>query len=332
MRSVEEAFTAESGSRHARLLGLAYRLTGSITDAEAVLRQARVRFAGGGDVADSPAHCPEDGLSGAVGELAVDRALSGAARREHYVGPWLPEPIVTLEVPARTTDPLERITRAEDVRMAALRVLQQLTPEQRIALVLHENFEVPFEEIAGMLGCTATTAGQYASRARRVMNEARPPRRVPATEQHELVEAMLAALASGDEWRLARLLHPHVSVHGDSDGKARTALRPVHGRDKVTRFLLSLMRKYPSPTPSNVRSVLVNGDPGLLLPGTSSGDVFRDSAAVRVVGFAVRDGCVAEIHDIVNPDKLTRISCSPPTAEPLSAVETGGMSESRRSW
>ncbi|WP_245694470.1 RNA polymerase sigma factor SigJ [Actinopolyspora mzabensis] len=307
---MEEAFTAESDSRHARLLGLAYRLTGSIADAEAVLRQARARFAETGNVVDSPGHDPSDGLSGAVGRLSVDRALSGAARREHYVGPWLPEPIVTLEVPARTVDPLERITRAEDVRMAALRVLQQLTPEQRIALVLHENFGVPFEGIAGMLGCTGPIAGQYASRARRIMSEARPPRRVPATEQHELVDAMLAALVAGDQWRLARLLHPHVSVHGDSDGKARTALRPVHGRDKVTRFLFSLMRKYPSPTPSNVRSVLVNGDPGLLLTGTSDGNVSRDPAAVRVVGFAVRDGCVAEIHDIVNPDKLSRISHS----------------------
>ncbi|MGJ7907195.1 RNA polymerase sigma factor SigJ [Actinopolyspora sp. H202] len=310
MRSVEEAFTADSDSPHARLLGLAYRLTGSIADAEAVLRQARARFAGPGSEKDSPGHCTNDELSGAVGRLSVDRALSGAARREHYVGPWLPEPIVTLEEPVRLVDPLARITRAEDVRMAALRVLQQLTPEQRISLVLHENFGVPFEEIAGMLGCTSTTAGQYAARARRIMIEARPPRRVPATEQHELVAAMLAALAAGDQWRLARLLHPHVSVHGDSDGKARTALRPVHGRDKVTRFLFSLMRKYPSPTPSNVRSVLVNGDPGLLLPGVSSGNVPSDSVVVRVVGFAVRDGCVAEIHDIVNPDKLTGISRS----------------------
>ncbi|ASU80885.1 RNA polymerase sigma factor SigJ [Actinopolyspora erythraea] len=308
MRSAEEALAAEFDSPRARLLGLVYRLTGSITESEEVVRRTRQRSAEPRDHAGPSGSDPDEWLCGPPGRLSIERALAGAAHREHYVGPWLPEPIVTWQANTRPLDPLETLGRAEDVRMAALRVLQQLTPEQRIALVMHENFEVPFDRIAGMLGCTVTAAGQYASRARRAMNEARPPHRVPAAEQHELIETLLTALAAGDQWRLARLLHPHVSVHGDSDGKARTALRPVHGRDKVTRFLLSMMRKYPSATLLNLRSVLVNGDPGLLLPGIRGGGSSQGGVSARVIGFAVRDGCVAEIHDIVNPDKLTRVS------------------------
>ncbi|MER7081967.1 nuclear transport factor 2 family protein, partial [Saccharopolyspora kobensis] len=140
----------------------------------------------------------------------------------------------------------------------------------------------------------------HASRARRAMADADPPQRVPLPEQQRVVEAFLAALASKDVDAVARTLHPTVVVLGDSGGKARTARRPVVGIDKVARFAVGLMQKYDDKLLENIRLVLVNGDLGVLLPGSPE-------VAPRVFTIAIRDGRPAEIFDVVNPDKLTRI-------------------------
>ncbi|PRW64113.1 sigma factor-like helix-turn-helix DNA-binding protein [Actinopolyspora mortivallis] len=306
MRSAEDVLATEFDEQRARLFGLAYRLTGSISDSEDVVEETRTRLTGLSGTEDPGGDRPGDLMIRTVAALALERARLAAGRRKHYVGPWLPEPIVT-EHHCPATNPLGSVVRAEDVRMAALRIVQQLPPEQRVALVLREVVGLPLTEIAVLLGCTEEQAEHHACRARRTVDEAHPPRRVPASHQHETVQALLAALSAEDQWAVARMLDPRVSVHGDSDGKARTALRPVHGRDRVTRFLLALIRRYATSALKNMRSVLVNGDPGLLLPGSPAGTPFDRAVAPRVVGFAVREGRAAEIHDIVNPDKLTRV-------------------------
>ncbi|SFS93215.1 sigma-70 family RNA polymerase sigma factor [Saccharopolyspora flava] len=276
-----------------RLIGLGYRLTGRITDAEDAVQDAWLRLAD-----TDPAEIRDLGawLTTVVSRLCLDRMRSAAVRRESYVGPWLPEPLVS----AVDSDPGDIVAGQDDLRMAAMRVLHELPPDQRLALVLHDGFEVPFAEIAEVLGCSAPTARQHASRARRAMADAAPPERVPLPEQQRVLEEFLTAVAAADLPALTRLLHPAAAVYGDSGGKARTARRPVHGAEKVARFAVGLIEKYGTELVTSGRPVLVNGDLGLLLPGTPD-------AGPRVFSLAVRDGRTAELFDIVNPDKLTHV-------------------------
>ncbi|MDA3646630.1 sigma-70 family RNA polymerase sigma factor [Saccharopolyspora indica] len=284
---------AEFDQHRNRLIGLGYRLTGRIADAEDAVQDAWLRLAtvDRDDIRDLGAW-----LTTVVSRLCLDRMRSAAVQREQYVGPWLPEPLVT----SLDADPGDIVAGQDDLRMAALRVLHELPPDQRLAFVLHDGFEVPFAEIAEVLGCSVVAARQHASRARRAMADADPPPRAPLPEQQRVVEEFLAAVASKDVSAVARTLHPTVVVLGDSGGKARTARRPVVGVDKVARFTVGLMQKYDDKLLENLRLVLVNGDLGVLLPGSPE-------VAPRVFTLAIRDGRPAEIFDVVNPDKLTRI-------------------------
>lgn len=284
---------AEFDQHRHRLIGLGYRLTGRIADAEDAVQDAWLRLAtvDRDDIRDLGAW-----LTTVVSRLCLDRMRSAAVQREQYVGPWLPEPLVT----SLDDDPGDIVAGQDDLRMAALRVLHELPPDQRLAFVLHDGFEVPFAEIAEVLGCSVVSARQHASRARRAMADADPPPRVPLPEQQRVVEEFLAALASKDVDAVARTLHPTVVVLGDSGGKARTARRPVVGIDKVARFAVGLMQKYDDKLLDNTRLVMVNGDLGVLLPGSPE-------VSPRVFTLAIRDGRPATIFDVVNPDKLTRV-------------------------
>lgn len=277
-----------------RLTGLAYRLTGTLADAEDAVQEAWLRLAEAdyASVRDLGAW-----LTTVTSRLCLDRMRSAAARREQYVGPWLPEPVV-----AEEDDPSSVVVQRDDLRMAALRVLHELPAEQRLALVLHDGFDVPFREIAEVLGCELSAARQHASRARRTLERADPPPRVSSDEQRETLERFLAAVTERDVPAITRTLHPDAVVVADSDGKARTARQPVHGADKIARFAAGLMAKYGSALFGSARPVLVNGDTGLLLPGAPEAGV-----APRVMTLATRQGRVAEIFDVVNPDKLTRV-------------------------
>ena len=291
---------AEFEQHRPRLTALAYRLTGRLADAEDAVQEAWLRL----DAERSEIRDLGPWLSTVVGRICLDRVRSASARRERYAGPWLPEPVVT-DVDAR--DPLELVVDRDELRMAALRVLHELSPDQRVAFVLHDGFDVPFAEIAELLDCPVPTARQHASRARRAMAEAPP--RVPAPQQQEMLERFLAAVAGGDLDELTRLLHPRATLFGDSDGKAPTARRPVLGGEKIARFALGLAAKYGDRLWSSARPVLVNGERGLITPGEPEGTGTR-RVAHRVVGFAWRDGLIAEIYDVVNPEKLGRVDFS----------------------
>ena len=185
-------------------------------------------------------------------------------------------------------------------------VLERLTPERRVAFVLHDALAVPFAEIADVLGCSVATARQHASRARRAVAEADPPPRVGLDEQHVVLEAFLAALAAGDVPAVTALLHPAAVVLGDGGGRERTTRRPVTGADKVARFLLGLQQRYGAARLAAAATpVLVNGDLGLLFPAFP-GDGAQPPLGRRVSCFAVRGGRIAAVYDVVNPDKLTR--------------------------
>ncbi|MFC5287559.1 sigma-70 family RNA polymerase sigma factor [Actinokineospora guangxiensis] len=293
---------AETFDEHRdHLLGVAYRLTGTLADAEDAVQDAWLRLS----TVDDPATIRDlrGWLTTVVGRLCLDRLRSAAVRRERYVGPWLPEPVVAPLVGAPGEDPADAAVRGDDVRMAALVVLDRLTPEQRVALVLHDAFAVPYAQIAATLGCTEPTARQHASRARKAVAAADPPPRVALAEQQEMLGRFLAALAEGDLAAVVALLHPDVVLTGDSDGKARTARHHVAGTDKVSRFLLGLMRQYGVDKLGSMTPVLVNGDLGMLAPEVTGERTLNR----RVTTFTIRDGRVVAIYDIVNPDKLTRV-------------------------
>ena len=293
VESSTAALAAEFDQHRSRLIGLGYRLTGRWADAEDAVQDAWLRLA-----AADHARIRDLGawLTTTVGRLCLDRMRSAAVRRESYVGPWLPEPLVT----ASDADPGELVADKDDLRLAALRVLHELSPDQRLAFVLHDGFEVPFGEISEVLGCSPAAARQHAARGRRAMADADPPERAPLPAQQRALEDFMSAVATKDIAAIARALHPDAVVYGDSGGKARTARRPVTGADKVARFAAGLMDKYGAALIEDARPVLVNGDPGMWLPGS-------EQVAARVFSIAVRDGKTAEIYDIVNPDKLTHV-------------------------
>ncbi|MDQ3988666.1 MAG: sigma-70 family RNA polymerase sigma factor [Actinomycetota bacterium] len=295
-----DALAGEFQQHRSHLLAVGYRLTGSWVDAEDAVQESWLRL--------QRVEPPRDlraWLTTVVGRLCLDRLRSAMARRECYVGPWLPEPVVTPLEGAGS--PADDVVRDEGVRMAALVVLERLTPEQRVAFVLHDTLSIPFAEIADVLGCSVAAARQHASRARRTVAEADPPPRVGLIEQRAVLDAFVAALASGDLRAVVALLASDAVVLGDGGGHERTARRPVVGADKVARFLLGLQQRYQAAQRAAAATpVLVNGDLGLLFPAFP-GDAAHPPLGRRVSCFAVRDSRVTAVYDIVNPGKLTHV-------------------------
>lgn len=280
------AFEAE----RARLLALAYRLSGSVADAEDAVQEAWLRFERAEGVRD-----PAAWLTTVVSRICFDRLTSAAARREHYVGTWLPEPVV-LDRVAETTDPLEVVVRDDELRYAALVVLDALPPPQRVALVLHDAFDVPFAQVAEVLGVSAAHARQLAVRARRAVSSAPAP--VSAGEHAEAVERLMRAVLEGNLDAVVAALHPDVVAYGDSNGLTPTAGRPIRGAADVARFLLGLVRLHGPERLASLRFVDVNGRLGFATPGTD------ERFPARVTAFTVTDGRVVATYDIANPDKL----------------------------
>ena len=276
------------------LLAVAYRLTGTVADAEDVVQDAWLRWDAHRDtVVDDLAAW----LTTVVSRLSLDRLRSAAHRREAYAGQWLPEPVVTTLDGA---DPLAAVVAGEDARFAVMVVLEQLTPDQRVAFVLHDGFALSFAEVADVLGTTSAAARQLASRARRAV--ARAPN--SSGDHAAVVEKLLAAMASGDLGAVVALLHPEVTFTGDANRRAPTAPQVIRGRDKVARFLFGLAHRY-GPRLFEVGQLgLVNGELGLFTRGAEA-DGDWPPIAPRIHALTVSDGRVVAIYDIANPDKFT---------------------------
>jgi RNA polymerase sigma-70 factor, ECF subfamily len=289
------------------LIGVAYRITGTLADAEDAVQEAWLRLSKLDADQASQLRDLRAWLTTVVSRIGLDRLRSAAVRRERYMGSWLPEPIVTpMPEQDQPDDPLARVVRDDGVRMAAMVVLERLSPAQRVAFVLHDAFAVPFGEIAKILGCSEAAARQHASRGRRVVADADPPARASMAQQQELLFALTSAVRSGDLDAVVQLLHPQVVAVGDAGGRERTARRPVVGARNVARFFLGLVRRYGDHVLTSATPVLVNGDLGLFVPAEPEQDD-RPSVARRVNVIAVRDGKIATFYDMVNPDKLTRL-------------------------
>ncbi|KUI48397.1 RNA polymerase subunit sigma [Mycobacterium sp. GA-1199] len=278
------------------LLSVAYRLTGTMADAEDIVQDAWLRWNGAHHESINDLRA---WLTTVVSRLGLDRLRSAAHRRETYVGEWLPEPVVTA---LDGDDPLASVVAGEDARFAAMVVLERLSPDQRVAFVLHDGFSVPFGEVAGVLGVSEAAARQLASRARRAVADAPPP--VPDDTHNEVAGALMAALADGDMEAVVALLHPDVTFTGDSNRRAPTAPRVIHGPEKVARFLFGLARRYgPGWLEAGVPA-LINGQFGSWTPGSPARDGYPEMMP-RVTAMTVRDGKVCAIWDIANPDKFT---------------------------
>ncbi|MDR3660393.1 MAG: sigma-70 family RNA polymerase sigma factor [Mycobacterium sp.] len=294
MTTAQDTDAFESVRPH--LLSVAYRLTGVYADAEDIVQDAWLRW----HAADVDAIAePRAWLTTVVSRLGLDRLRSAAHRREAYFGEWLPEPVVT---GFDAADPLAAVVAGEDARFAAMVVLERLTPDQRVAFVLHDGFTVPFAEIAPVLGMTEAGARQLASRARRAVAAAPAPE--PDAADNEVVGKLMAALASGDMAAVVALLHPDATFTGDSNRRAPTAPRTIVGADKVARFLFGLARRYGPQWLSASQLALVNGELGSYTPGLPAGPDGPELLP-RVTALTVRDGKVCAMWDIANPDKFT---------------------------
>jgi len=292
---------SEFESLRPHLMSVAYRLTGTVADAEDIVQDAWLRWHGAAqgrkDVADLRAW-----LTTVVSRLGLDRLRSAAHRRETYTGNWLPEPVVT---GLDEADPLSAVVASEDARFAAMVVLERLSPDQRVAFVLHDGFAVPFAEVAEVLGTKEAAARQLASRARKAVSA--QPASIsgkPDPSHNEVVGRLMAAMAAGDLEAVVALLHPDVTFAGDSNGKAPTAVHVIHGADKVARFIFGLAHRYGPAFFTANQLALVNGELGAYTAGSPGDDGHREMLP-RILAMTVRDGKVCALWDIANPDKFT---------------------------
>lgn len=316
---------ADVAAERRRLLALAYRMLGTTGEAEDAVQETYVRWYRMSDAERAAIRNPQGWLTRVAGRVCLDLLGTARARRERYVGPWLPEPLpagffgrargaasaagaatsagavtapagvahgsVTAQADA-TADPLDRVTLDEAVSSALLVVLESMTPAERVAFVLHDVFAVPFPEIAEIVGRSPAAVRQLATSARRRVAAERS-RRVARAEHDAVVEAFGAAAASGDLAALVAVLDPAVELRSDGGGLVTAARKPVLGAENVARFLLGLLAKNPD---DRVEPLATTDGAGFA--------VRRDGSVIGVANFNVVEGRIADVWIVMNPEKL----------------------------
>ncbi|MBB0244389.1 RNA polymerase sigma-70 factor [Streptomyces alkaliphilus] len=269
------------------LFTVAYEMLGSAADAEDVVQETWLRWAG---AEREKVREPRAYLVRIVTRQALNRLRTVARRREEYVGEWLPEPLLT------GPDVAEDIELAESVSLAMLTVLETLRPTERAVFVLREVFDVPYAEIAVAVGRTPTAVRQIAHRAREHVAARRPRNRVDRAEREAVVERFMAAVREGDLRGLLDVLAPDVVVVADGGGIARAARRPIEGAHRVAPLLAGLAEREPG---LEVTPILLNGEPGMRL--VLWGEL------IAVAGVVIEEGRITRVHAVRNPEKLTRV-------------------------
>ena len=273
-----------------RAFAIAYRMLGTVSEAEDVVQESLLRVHQNADSLENPVAF----VTTVTTRLAITALQSARARRETYVGDWLPEPIVS------DGDPASRAELGDDISLALLVTLETLSPEQRAALLLHDVFGYDYAHIAEIIGVSASNARQLTSRARTHVHERRPRFAVSREQQDELVRRFFAAAEQGDLEGLERLLAEDVTMRGDGGGKVPALGRTVVGRMRVAKTLSNGTRAFARIQGLNWRPVEVNGGPGALyLDG--------DGRVIGVIGLTLADGQVVSVDSIVNPDKLQHL-------------------------
>jgi RNA polymerase sigma-70 factor (TIGR02957 family) len=274
---------------------IAYRMLGSVSEAEDQVQEAFLRLHRAlreGERLESPRAF----LSTVVTRLCIDQLRSARARRERYVGEWLPEPLVAGD----DADPARQAEVADSLSLAFLVLLESLSPEQRAAFLLREVFDYPYGEVARIVGKSEANARQLVARARRHVEDAKPRFEAPRERREELARSFFAAASDGDLESLEELLAHDVVLHGDGGGKAPALAQPVHGRAKVARTLLAWVRAAARFGGFALRSAEVNGQPGAML-------VDPEGRLVGVMALDIAEGQVQAVRSVVNPDKLRHL-------------------------
>jgi RNA polymerase sigma-70 factor (TIGR02957 family) len=273
------------------LFSIAYRILGSVGEAEDAVQETWLRFDG---TATRPISTKAY-LSTTVTRIAVDVLRSARVRREQYVGPWFPEPL--LNDPYE--DPARAMELADSVSMAALLLLERLSPLERAVFVLREVFGFGFDEVAAAVGRTEAACRQLLVRARRHMRDGRPRFEAVRTEREELASRFFDALREGDVASLQDLLAADVSMSGDGGGKAPQLARAVVGADNVARLLASVF-PWMARIDVTIEPHEINGQPGAIFRD-------RDCLVVNVMVLDVVDGRIGAIRSVINPDKLGHV-------------------------
>ena len=284
--------------RHRRLLfTVAYQMLGSVADAEDAVQDAWLRWSAAdrAAVADARAY-----LVQIVSRLALDQLRSARTRRETYVGPWLPEPLLDATPatagPTTAPDPADAAELGEQVSLALLVVLETLSPAERAVFVLREVFGMSHAEVAGVLGRSEAAVRQLAHRARSHVEARRPRFGTDRRTQREVTERFFAACAGGDADALLAALAPDAVLVTDGGGQVKAALRPITGAEKITRFLLATTAEGLATPGTEVQVADVNGLPALV--------VRQDGRPFLVATLVLVDGLVTQVLVVRNPDKL----------------------------
>jgi RNA polymerase sigma-70 factor (ECF subfamily) len=269
-----------------RLLRLGYRMLGSFSEAEDIVQEAWLRWAGTAESVDTPAAY----LTRVITRLCLDQLKSARVRRETYVGAWLPEPLMG------TSEAEEAI--ADDVTMTLMLAMERLSPLERAAFLLHDVFDVPLADVATTLGREPAAVRQLASRARKHVQHARPRFMLEAAEANRIAHAFFAAARDGDATALSEMLADDVTIHADGGGKVIAFRNVIRGIERVLRLFVAQRRKQAAP-PKLLQTATIDGLPGFV--SIDRGNVLQTTA------LDIRDGRIAAIYIVRNPDKLRHV-------------------------
>lgn len=296
VEAMEDRRTADFEAERKRLTRLAYRMTGSLTDAEDVVQDAWLRWVGAEGVIDSPPAY----LTRIVTRLCLDRHRSARGRRETYVGPWLPDPLVGSVEPDETV--------SDDITVTLMLALERLSPLERAAFLLHDIFDVPLSEVAITLDREPAAVRQLASRARKHVQAARPRFKIAPSDAERITHAFFVAARDGDVAALSALLARNVEIHADGGGKVLAFRNVIHGIERVLRLFAGLRRKN-SVSPTLLRVVTIDGLPGYV--SLDRGGVLQTTA------LDIREDGITAIYIVRNPDKLSHLAAE---ANPLNRI------------
>jgi RNA polymerase sigma-70 factor (TIGR02957 family) len=274
---------------------IAYRMLGTVSEAEDLVQEALFRFHRAQEEGER-IESPRAYVSTVVTRLGIDQLRSARRRRETYVGEWLPEPLLTSE----EEDPARQAEMADSLSLAFLVVLESLSPEQRAVFLLHDVFDYPYDEVARIVGKSEANTRQLASRARRHVDERRPRYEATRQQREELADRFIAAVEEGDVKSLEAMLAEDVVLAGDGGGKAPALARAMHGARRVARTLGAWSRVAPRFGGTTFRRVEVNGQPGAVA-------LDADDKVIAVIALDIADDRVQGVRSIVNPEKLGHV-------------------------